>query len=96
MVDKKDAYQSSFPMWRIESSKLLQKFEPFVEKNIYQHKSASVVGGGVFVVEDEWEIWREGKVGFTYMYVVFRVVNRFFGVVFLCCKMYWGVLFGLY
>lgn len=42
VVDKKDAYQSSFPMWRIESSKLLQKFEPFVEKNIYQHKSASV------------------------------------------------------
>ena len=43
VVDKKDAYKSEFPIWRIENGKLLQKFEPFIDGRVLYHKSASIV-----------------------------------------------------
>lgn len=43
MVDKKDAYKSEFPIWRIENGKLLQKFESFNDGRVLYHKSASIV-----------------------------------------------------
>jgi len=44
VIDRKDAYKlDSYPIWRIENGKLLQKFDPSFEDGILVHKSASVV-----------------------------------------------------
>lgn len=44
VIDRKDAYKlDSYPIWRIENGKLLQKFDPELEDGLFIHKSASVV-----------------------------------------------------
>lgn len=43
VIDRKDAYKlDSYPIWRIENGKLLQKFDPELEDGLFIHKSASV------------------------------------------------------
>lgn len=44
MVEWKDMYKTDgFPIWKIESGRLLQKFDPVFVDSAYQHKSASIV-----------------------------------------------------
>jgi hypothetical protein len=44
VVERKDGWKTEgFPIWRIETGKLLQKFDPVVIEGGIIHKSASVV-----------------------------------------------------
>jgi hypothetical protein len=44
VVERKDGWKTEgFPIWRIETGKLLQKFDPVVIECGIIHKSASVV-----------------------------------------------------
>ena len=44
MIERKDVWKTEgFPIWRIETGKLLQKFDPVPVVDGIVHKSASVV-----------------------------------------------------
>jgi len=44
VVERKDGWKTEgFPIWRIETGKLLQKFDPLAIEGGIIHKSASVV-----------------------------------------------------
>ena len=44
MIERKDVWKTEgFPIWRIETGKLLQKFDPVPIEGGILHKSASVV-----------------------------------------------------
>ena len=44
MIERKDVWKTEgFPIWRIETGKLLQKFDPVLADSGVIHKSASVV-----------------------------------------------------
>jgi len=45
VIERKDRYNyESFPVWKIEAGKLLQKYEPVVNDTAVLHKSVSIVG----------------------------------------------------
>jgi len=44
VIERKDVWKTDgFPIWRIETGKLLQKFDPVLIDSGVVHKSASVV-----------------------------------------------------
>ena len=44
VIERKDVWKmEGFPIWRIETGKLLQKFDPVLISDGIVHKSASVV-----------------------------------------------------
>lgn len=44
VIERKDVWKTEgFPIWRIETGKLLQKFDPLLTDSGIIHKSASVV-----------------------------------------------------
>jgi hypothetical protein len=48
-VERKDGWKTEgFPIWRIETGKLLQKFDPVAIDGGVIHKSASVVSNLTF------------------------------------------------